>query len=134
MSAKLTVRDWEQGDMVKLAQFHQQMDVGYPLPESFGPLYAVKRAVVNEKGEVVALATLKLTSEAFIWLDPEIPSFTRTESVTLLSQEMSKVAKNLGLDDATCWIPEHIAKYFAKIIEKLGWKPSPWKTWTVMLR
>lgn len=134
MGAKLTMRDWREEDMPKLAEFHAKMDVGYQLPESFGPLYFVRKALLDEKGEVIAMATVKLVGEAFIWLRPEISTLTRSKAVILLSQECSKEASAKGLNEVSCWIPDKIAKCFARIIEKLGWKKSPWPNWSIGLQ
>jgi len=133
MSAKLTTRDWRAEDMPKLAEFHSKMGVGYPLPESFGPLFCVRKAVVDEKGEVVALATVKLVGEAFFWANPEISTLTRAKSVSLLNMECAKAARTLGLEQVSCWIPDRIARCFGKVLEKLGWRKSPWCNWSILL-
>jgi hypothetical protein len=134
MSTKLTIRDWVEDDMSKLAKFHAQMNVGYPLPESFGPLYCIRKAIVNEAGDVVAMAAVKLVGEAFYWQNQDIPEFTRAKSVKVLNMECTNAAKALGLEEVSCWIPQKIARCFARIIERLGWRRSPWPNWSVTLK
>jgi hypothetical protein len=134
MGQKLTIRDWQPEDMPKLAHFHAQMQVGYQLPESFGPLFCVKKAVCDENGRILGMATVKLVGEAFLWLNPEISSLEKARSAKILHGECSREATQLGLEEVSCWIPEKIAKCFARVIEKLGWRPSPWRNWTVVLK
>ena len=133
MAHKPTIRDWQESDMVQLAELHRKMDVGYNLPESFGPLYFIRKAVVDQDGKLVAAVTVKLVGEAFLWVDPELPTYERAKSVKMLSDECSEIARTHGLEEVSCWIPPRIAECFAKVIEKLGWKKSPWSNWSRLL-
>ena len=133
MTDKLTVREWMDADMPELASLHDKMRVGYKLPESFGPLFCVRRAVVDESGKIVAAATIKLVGEAYLWVDNDISSHKRAKGVKLLNEECAKAASRLGLTEISAWIPPHIASWFGKVIEKLGWHKSSWSSWSVRL-
>src|SRR5436190_1737038 len=130
MSSKLTTRAWIESDMPTLAEFHRQMNPGYRLPETFGPLFAVRRVVVDESGRIVAFGAVKVVSEGFLWVDSQNPPLKRAKSVKILHQEMSRMAKDVGLEEVSCWLPEKVACTFAKVIEKLGWRKSPWASWS----
>ena len=134
MSAKLTIRDWQDSDMETLATMHRKMDVGYPLPESFGPLFFVRKAVVDENGEVVGMATVRLVGEAYVWLNDEISALARAKGVKMLNEACAKEASRSGLDDVSCWIPDRISKCFARVIERLGWQRSRWHSWSISLK
>lgn len=135
MSAKLTVRDWQESDMPTLAAMHEKMDVGYTLPETSSPLFCIKKTVVDEDGKVLGMATVKLVSEAFLWIDngDEISALTKAKSVKLLNEACAKDAEKLGLDSVSAWIPEKIANCFGSIIKKLGWQRSRWASWSTQL-
>src|SRR5580693_4644651 len=131
--SKLTLRDWTAADMPKLASMHEQMQVGYPLPE-MSPLFFIKKAVVDSDGRVIAMATVKLVGEAYIFLDQNAPKLKQAKSVKILNEECAKVASAAGLSEVSCWVPDAIAKCFSSILEKLGWQRSRWASWSISLR
>ena len=120
--------------MPKLAEFHRLMDVGYRLPDSFGPLYAVRKAVVDENGEILGMATLKLTAEAFVWLDPSRSAIKRAKTIKSLNETCANAAKSLGLDDVSCWIPPKLIRCFSGALKKLRWQKSPWRNFTFVVK
>ena len=134
MGDKLTIRDWVDSDMEKLAQFHREMGPRFPLPESFGPLFAVRKAVVDENGEVVALATVKLIGEAYIWLNTSESGFKRAKCVKLLNESCSQEASRLGIDEVSAWIPPKLMRCFKGALAKLGWRKSPWRNWSFLIK
>ncbi len=144
MSNKLTTRDWIDADMATLENFHEQMQPGYvfpfqkPLETEDGkdqyPLFFIRRVVLDEHGNIVGAATLKLVSEAFLWLPPSIPAPTRTKAVILLNQELAEKAIASGLEEASAWISPRIVKCFRSVLKKLGWRKCPWSNWSIKLK
>ncbi len=134
MLKNLKVRNWEPGDMEELARLHKKMRVGYPLPRSFGPLYCIRKVVCDVDGKVIAMATVKLVSEAFFFTDPDSSSIVRARGLKILHEECYQAAKEMGLEEVSCWIPAKIAGYFSKTIQKLGWLKSPWRCWTLLIK
>ncbi len=134
MGDRLAIRDWNDSDMEKLAQFHSEMGLGYKLPESFGPLFAVRKAVIDEKGQVVALAAVKVIGEAYIWLDVEDSGFKRAKCVKILNEACSKEASLLGIDEVSAWVPTKLIRCFRKTLETLGWRKSPWRNFSIVLK
>lgn len=134
MGASLTIRDWKDTDRLEIAKIHDQMALGYTLPEEFGPLFFIKKAVVDENDVVVAAATVKLVGESFLWVNPDFSTFSRTKSVKMLNDECSKAASAAGLEECSAWIPPKILKCFRRTLFRLGWRRSPWRNWTVILK
>ena len=112
---------------------HDQMQVGYPLPE-WNPLYFVRKAVVDDNGAVVAMATVRLVGEAYLWVDGEISALERAKSVKMLNEACAQESSKAGLDCVSCWIPDRIAKCFSSVLEKLGWQKSRWRSWSIVLK
>ena len=132
MSKRLTIRDWEPSDMDKLRAMHERMAVGYPLPD-FNPLFFVRKAVVDENGSVVAMATVKLVGEAYVWTD-EISALTKAKSIRMLNEACAAEASKAGLSEVSAWIPARIAWCFRKALRKLGWQKSRWRSWSIALK
>jgi len=129
----MIVRDWLPEDMPTLARFHGETVPGYNLPPEFGPLYCVQKTVLDDLGNVVALAAVKLTSEGFLWIDPKASRITRTKALVMLNETCKEEAKKMGLEDCSVWPPPKIQRTFGKILRKLGWRRSPWRNWTLVL-
>lgn len=128
------IRDWKPEDMRALAEFHREMAVGYDLPASFGPLFAVRKALVDDSGRVIGMAAVKIVGEAMIWLDPGLSVRKNAKTVLMLHEECRKSALALGFDEVSAWIPERIAQCFSKMLEKLGWRRSRWHSWGFSLK
>ena len=133
MSSKLTTRAWIESDMPTLAEFHRQMNPGYRLPETFGPLFAVRRVVVDESGQILGFGVVKLVGEGFFFVNPVISQFQRAKCIKILNEECAKDASELGLEDVSCWVPTRMLKCFGKTLAKLGWRKSPWRTFSRVL-
>lgn len=133
MSTKLQIRDWQASDMEQIASLHAKMQPGYSLPQEFGPLFPIRKAVVEENGQIVAAATVKLVSEAFLWVNDKFSGLRRAHALKMLSESCSAEAKRLGLEEVSCWVPPKIAQCFARILVKLGWRKSPWPNFTIVL-
>ena len=134
MGDRLTIRDFDAHDMGQIESMHDKMALGYPFPQNMGPLFCVRKAVVDENGTIVGAATLKLTSEAFLWVDPSVSTVSRTKSIILLNAACAKEAQKLGLDDVSAWIPPKLMRCFKGALAKLGWKKSPWRNWSFIVK
>lgn len=133
MDGKLTIREWVEADNARIASLHDKMQPGYTFPGDFGPLFFIRRAVVEENGQIVAAATVKLVGEAFLWVDTDQTAYRRAVAVKMLSDECSRVALERGLEEVSAWIPPKIIGCFKKALRRLGWRKSPWRNWTLVL-
>lgn len=133
MSGKLTLRDWQDGDWDKVAELHAKMAPGYSLPANLGPLFFVRKAVVDENGKMVAAATVKLVGEAFLWQNDEFSSLVRLRAVKLLNAGCGLAAKQAGLEEVSAWIPTRLLRCFRRALIWLGWQKSAWRTYSIRL-
>lgn len=133
MSDPLTIRDWQQADMPVLLDMHMRMNPGYLLPEQFGPLFCVRKAVIDENGRIVGMATLKLIGEAFLWVDQGRTSEERKEAINTLMGICSAEARILGLEDCSAWVPPKFQRFAKTVLKRLKWKRSPWRSWSRVL-
>ena len=133
MGYRLTVRDWNNGDSKEIALLHEQMGMGYQFPDTNGPLFCLKKAIIDEGGRIVGAVALRLTAEAYLWLDGSRSEFQKSKALAILNETCAKEAKILGLNDVSAWIPTKILRCFKNTLESLGWRKSPWRCFSKML-
>ncbi len=97
------------------------------------PLFFIKE-VVQLDGKVAMAGFLKSTAEVYILVDHNAgnPAWRWAMLQQLAAHGLSRAA-NMGLDQATCWIPPE-ADRFAKRVEALGFVRSPWPSFTANIR
>ena len=120
-------------DLGTIARFHEAMGMGYEFPD-WGPLYAIQRVAVSADGRAIAAAAVKLTGEAFLWLDPAASNVVKAAALVELGTQCSQASSALGLEDVSCWVPPEIEPSFGPVLERLGWLRSPWQSWTKPLK
>lgn len=130
----MNIRDWKTEDMPHIAELHRKMALGYQLPETFGPLFFVRKVFVDDDGKVIGAAAVKLIGEAYIWLDTERSEYERAKCVKILQDSCGKEAARIGLEDVSAWIPTKLLRCFRVTLEKLGWKKSPWRNFSIVLK
>lgn len=117
---------------ILVKELHDRMQLGYQMPNLTDPLFCVKK-IILEDGEPVAAGALKLTSEAFLWLDPNNCDYTKAAHVARLMELCKVHATDLCLQDVTAWIPPQVEQKFAKMLGAMGWTRSPWSSWSVRI-
>lgn len=123
--------------LATLSDVHRATGFDYEFPkELHTPLFPVKRAVVDEDGNCLAVVALKVEAEAYLWMDhsrgtPE----DRMIALAMLNTDVATRAREIGFDQAHCVLPPEIAARFGARLESLGWKPArPWPLYTFQLR
>jgi len=133
MSKFVEVKEIAPNEMVLIKELHSKMGIDYDFPNLSGPLFAIRKMIMNKKGRVTAAAALKLTSEAFLWIDPDSPDYDKTSDILRLMHICHERAKLLQLEDATAWIPPSIEPIFGNMLSRIGWQRSPWSSWSARI-
>lgn len=128
----MNVRLYGDTDLDTIRTMHEAMQIGYTF-SGFSPLFAVKRVVEDARGRVIAAGALKLTSEAFLWLDEIESSVKKLHAIAALNTACTEDARKMGLEDCTCWVPPRIARTFKAALQSLGWEESAWPSFTYKL-
>ena len=130
---ELTFRTLQNEDIEAVKSLHDKMETGYVFPDISGALFQIKGVVVDKNDKIVAAAALKITSEAFLWLNLKKSDSEKVKAILALTEKLSADAKKIGLDESTCWLPPGIEQKFAAFLYKLGWRKSPWPSWSKLL-
>jgi len=123
------VRDYQPADRPALEAIHALQGLDYRFPEIDGPLFIVKKVLVDENDNIKAALVLKICAETMLLLDKgQEPQEKLTEMQELQSSVLSE-AYGKGLDEIHASIPEI---GFDKRLIQLGWvKDRPgWSLWT----
>ena len=120
-----------------LEHIHRESGFDYQFPRELEtPRFPVKRAVVDNKNNVLAVAALKVEAEAYLWMDHGAGTpGTRNEALHLLNADVAHRARAIGFDQVHCALPPEIAERFGKRLEELNWKLArPWPLYVFQLR
>jgi hypothetical protein len=132
----MKVRPYEESDAEELRKIHSRQGFSYPFPDLRNPLFLTKLVLVDEEPgrevaadkspgqeqKIVGAALLRLTSEAYLLLDPNVgPPKQRWQCLLSLHAAAEQDAAQRGLEDAHAWLPPEIAKKFGKRLTRLGW-------------
>jgi hypothetical protein len=84
---------------------------------------------VASQGKIIGAALLRLTAEAYLFLDPNAGTpRERWQWLLALHAAAERDAWQRGLEDVHAWLPPPIAKKFGRRLERLGWLRDD--TWT----
>jgi len=103
------------------------------MPDLTNPLFFVR--LVNEvRGRVHAFASIKIVGEGFMLQDREqgTPQERWEELTALIPHTLAK-ASDLALEDVSCWVPPEKEPSFGKRLIDLGFKRSPWRSYSTNL-
>ncbi|MFP5230770.1 MAG: hypothetical protein ACLGXA_24400 [Acidobacteriota bacterium] len=116
----------------EIQSLHAAGGLDYRLPDLESPLLIVKKAVTNEKGEVIGACLLRLTAETMLVLSPELSPREKMDAMEAMQPEVLNAAWSLGLDDIEARIPEESEQIFEKRLNQLGWSRDRdgWHPWS----
>ena len=112
------IRDYERGDKEALAAIHEAQGLDYKFPDVDGPLFFIKKVLVDESGKIVAAVILRICAETMLLIDPEQEPQEKLTEIQELQSSVLKEAYKQGLDEIHAAIPEI---GFDKRLIQLGW-------------
>jgi hypothetical protein len=140
----MLVREYRESDLAALRAIHEAQGFAYPLPNLNNPLFVTKlilsedassqiadgnanEGVVAQSSakqqKIIGAAFLRLTSEAYLLLDPQAGTpRQRWQWLLQLHAATERDAWQRGLEDVHAWLPPQIASKFGKRITQLGWR------------
>ena len=117
----MLLREYRESDLAELRAIHAAQGFDYPLPDLRNPLFVTKQ-ILEEGDRIVGAALLRLTSEAYLLLDPRAGTpRQRWQSLLALHAAAERDAWQRGLEDVHAWLPPPIAAKFGKRLARLGW-------------
>jgi hypothetical protein len=97
------------------------------------PLFFMKNVLENG-GKVRLASFLKLTAEAFLFVDHEYADAeTRWLALQKLTAATLSGAAKKGVEDVTAWLPPHLDRSFGERLIALGFVKSPWPSYSATL-
>jgi hypothetical protein len=131
----MKVRAYEESDAEELRKIHAQQGFSYSFPDLRNPLFLTKLVLVEEEAgrevaadksacqeQILGAALLRLTSEAYLLLDPNAGTpKQRWQWLLSLHATAERDAAQRGLEDVHAWLPPAIAKKFGRRLTRLGW-------------
>jgi len=130
------IREYTEQDLTTLQSIHSVQGFDYALPDLGNPLFVTKlvlegtapadqkknRQVDDVGHKIVGAALLRLTTEAYLLLDPQAGTpRERWQWLLALHAAAERNAWLRGLEDVHAWLPPPIAKKFGKRLARLGW-------------
>jgi hypothetical protein len=117
----MLVREYQESDLAQLRAIHAAQGFDYALPDLSNPLFVTKKVLAND-GSIVGAALLRLTSEAYLLLDPRAGTpRQRWQWLLALHDATERDVWQRGLEDVHAWLPPPIARKFGKRLAHLGW-------------
>jgi len=129
----MQIREYTDADLDSLKRLHQSQGMPYKFPDLSNPLFLTKLVIQNndDSGQIIAALLLRLTSEAYLLLDPCAGTAReRWQSLLLLHEAARGDAARRGLDDAHAWLPPQVARAFGRRLTQLGWEREPWPSFS----
>jgi hypothetical protein len=117
----MLVREYQQSDLAQLRAIHEAQGFEYTLPDLNNPLFVTKKVLASD-GNILGAALLRLTSEAYLLLDPRAGTpRQRWQWLLALHSATERDAWQRGLEDVHAWLPPPVAAKFGKRVARLGW-------------
>lgn len=127
----MIVREYNWADFDDVSRIHRAQNLDYELPDLFSPMIIVK-TVAMAGSELVGAAFLRLTSEAFLLIDPRAEK--KAHIFMALHDNARQKAAQAGLDDANAWLPPQMAEKFGYQLMRLGWRRQDWPSFSREVR
>jgi hypothetical protein len=138
----MTTRKFEEWDLERAKIIHEangldercfpQLTIKNTEGEEVPNALFVAKEVYEHEGSAVMFCFLKITSELYLLVDHDLGTpEERWEWLQDFKEHMKREAWRLGLDQMTAWVPADIEESFAKRLKDLGFKKSPWNSYTL---
>lgn len=118
------IREYTQSDLIAVRSLHERFG-SFPMPNLHEPQYIVKE-IAEENGEILALGTIRLTSEVIVILNLDLPKIQRAGIVDELMRVGIFKSQKFGVDETHCFLAGNLAQDFATYLKKrLGFVDCP---------
>ena len=130
----IVIKSYTAAHLAEIERIHRE--AGLPpecMPNLENPLFFLRK-IVDDNGKVAMASFLKLTAEAFLLVDHahESPEWRWAALQKLTAATLHEAAVK-GVADVTAWPPPEVEKSFGSRLEALGFKKSPWPSYSVRL-
>jgi hypothetical protein len=112
------LRDIKISDLVRLEQIHEANETGLPMPNLSSPIYFIKKAIVDDEGNLIGSVLVKMTCEVGLILDKVQPNITRAKAIKAVSKELLTSIPAAGVQDAHVLIMPESNTAYAEILKK----------------
>ena len=133
MNSGVVIRDYLPSDFEDIKRIHEQGGLDYSLPDINSPLFLVKK-VMTVDDKVVCAVLWRIEAETYLLLDKTsgLDPEQNMAALRALQIEGLDALWMQGIDNAVCWVPESVDKYFSKRLIQLGWERSRdgWHAWS----
>ena len=117
-------------DLEALKKMHAAQGFGYPFPDLADPIFLSKLIVEDEAGTPLMASLVRLTSEVYLLVEPNVGTpRERWERLLALHEATRLDALRRGLDDAHAFLPPQVERAFARRLLTLGWIKDPWASY-----
>ena len=131
----MILRAYRNEDLERIKQLHAKQGFGFPFPDLDDPVFAVG-CVAEEDGEAQMAAFIRITSEAYLFVDSDhgTPE-ERWQALLGIHEVVRQNTRDLGLQDVHAFLPPELGKGFERRLKKLGWgKEEPWRVYSFRVR
>lgn len=119
----MLLREYKESDLDAVRAIHAAQGFDYALPDLRNPLFVTKFVLSGSDSRMLGAALLRLTAEAYLFLDPRAGTpRERWQWLLTLHEAARRDAWQRGLEDAHAWLPPPIAQKFGRRLERLGWR------------
>ena len=104
------------------------------MPDLSDPIFTAGTIAEDESG-IQAAAFLRITAEAFLFMDPKHGTpRERWKALLQIHESVKWQTKEMGLQDVHAFLPPNLGKGFDRRLKKLGWGTDPWRVYSYRVR
>jgi len=104
--------------MESLKKIHTQ---DFPFPDLTNLLFLSKKTITDNSERIIGGGFVRLTSEAILILDKNIPKITRTKSILAIAESLRKDVSSKGMDECHVFVR---SANIQVLLEHFGFKES----------
>jgi hypothetical protein len=129
----MILRQYRESDLERLKEIHRKQGFEYPMPDLSDPTFIT--GAVMEDGEAQSALFLRLTAEAYLFMDPTAGTpRDRWQSFLELHENARAMALKIGLQDVHAFLPPNLGTGFDRRLKKLGWGSDTWRVYSYRVR
>lgn len=124
------LRNYREADLEQLKEILVRSGFPYSFPELCEWQFNPKLIVEDDAGRIAMGAGLRLTSEAYLWVDSKVGTpAERWQWLKELHEGIRVEAKRIGYSDVHAFLPPGLPEAFRRRLRSLGWVPEEFEAW-----